>query len=489
MSDDDKLFERFKELLEDHEEPYVLGSWERFEKHKARSQKKQKQKMYIRAAAAILILSMASAYIWMSLSNSIPVEQITMEQPRLPDEQTMVPADPATPSAQRAETATDLQAPDSPVADRSPVAADSMDASRLPGTDQQIPNRIASDSSPYANHSLVSDQQEPEIRPEGTRDLAADTPREFVGDTPLDLPADTPMESSYFEVDAVMAHVPLTQILSAEPSVYIQKGRTALTTNYEPERAPGEISPVDDLPHPASDVITREDLQLADHRTGNRPLTLSIAYASVMNIHDSQTDLGSGAGVYAGWNFAPGFTLSTGVAVSQNNLSYSDRQDDFLAASQMPEMEVSGVESTIMSGDHLSSVQVNFLNLEIPLDLRYHISNSFSISAGVSSVTFLREEYDYNFEFAHRTQSFGNNQTDSPSAETVVTYRTTQTQSEPALNEVNWGAFYTFSVGYQHDIFNRYTASFEPFFKVPAGPVASRGVRYSTGGVQLRISF
>lgn len=434
MKDDDKLFERFKDLLENHEEPYVLGSWERFEKHKQRKIKKQKQKIYFRAAAAILLMSLVSLYIWVSLPDSLPADQITENQPLPAEEDPVAPTDPETPPVQLSEADIELPILQTPVSDGE--FAPKTEPDPLPG------------------------------QTEGT-----------------------PSAAFYPEHDAVIVHIPLPTVLSSDPSHYIYEKSTALFNSNESEKTAGDSPSFADRPLAGSDVITRGDLQFSDSRTRNKTLTLSVAYASMMNIHDSQTDLGSGAGVYAGWNFAPGFTLSTGLAVSQNNLSYSNREDDFLTAAHFSQMEELGIEANTMSEDHLSSVQVNFLNLEIPLDLRYHISNSFSISAGVSSVTFLRENYDYNFEFAHRTQSFGDEQLNMSSPETVVTYRTTHTQSEPALDAVNWGAFYTFSVGYEHEIFNRYTASFEPFVKLPAGQITSRGVRYSTGGLQLRISF
>src|SRR5690625_5742337 len=116
-----------------------------------------------------------------------------------------------------------------------------------------------------------------------------------------------------------------------------------------------------------------------------------------------------------------------------------------------------------MSGVPFSSVHLNFLNLEIPFDLRYHISDRFSISAGFSSVTFLREEYDYTFEWAHRPQTFGSSVNESEIPESVVTYRTSIKESEPALCEIIWVALYPFSSCYQYTIFYVYTFSLHTF--------------------------
>lgn len=460
MSLNDKLFDRISEELKDHEEPYVLGSWERFEKHREQVYRKRKQKLFFRAAAAVVIAGLLSAYLWMALSSSIPAEQITGEQPGTIGEPD-APAMQAAPRESYSGAATEPRNPDSPGAERQ---ADRPLAGARMNTEGSSPTEGAGFS-------------------ERSSDPTAETPAP--GIQPL-----SGQETPLYDSSRLYALYPLKPVRLTDSYLYLRadEANVYMLTKAHPAAVTKTVR-TDHIVQ-SSGIVTREDLPSSGRYPDRNALTFSIAYASMMNIHDSETDLASGAGMYAGWNFAPGFTLSTGLAISQNNLSYRDRQNQFLASAELPEVKISDVEGpAVMSGEQLSSVQVNFLNLEIPFDLRYHISDRFSISAGFSSVTFLREEYDYNFEWTHRPQTFGSSQNESQTPERVVTYRTNHKETEPALSEINWGAFYTFSAGYHHKIFNDNTVSFEPFFRVPAGQVSSRGIRYSTGGLQLRVLF
>lgn len=231
--------------------------------------------------------------------------------------------------------------------------------------------------------------------------------------------------------------------------------------------------------------VKEEDLRQSFDNVGQKNVVFSVAYASVMNIHDSQTDLGAGGGFYTDWNFAKNLTLSSGLFIAQNRLKYENGQTARLAGT----FKEAGTTTTLTTDD-LDYVQLDFVNLEIPLNIRYSLTNKLSVSAGVSSMAFLKEEYEYNFEYEQQIQVFQDDETTGPRlVNETVTIRTMQTESEPSLNRMNWAAFYTFSVGYQQKIFQRYSASFEPFIKIPAGQVTSRGISYATGGVQLKVSF
>lgn len=454
MSLNDDLFDHIRKELNDHEEPYVLGSWERFEKHREQANRKRKRMLFFRAAAAVLIAGLISVYLWIAFSSSAAVEQISgQQQPAIGEPG--APAIEATPQELFSGAAPESRRTDSSGAE-SPVAASRpVEESSSPAEDAEFIERSA---------EPASSAPDPGAQPPSGR------------------------ETPFYDSSKFYALYPIQPVHLMDTYLYPGADESIENTFTDAKPASVTQSSRTDQIVQSSSLVTKEDLQSPGRKSDRDAVTFSVAYASMMNIHDSETDLGSGAGMYADWNFAPRFTLSTGLAISQNNLSYRDRQEQFLAAAELPEVKVSAVEDpVVMSGDQLSSVQLNFLNLEIPFDLRYHISDRFSISAGFSSVTFLREEYDYTFEWAHRPQTFGSSMNESEIPESVVTYRTSHKESEPALSEINWGAFYTFSAGYQHKIFNDYTLSFEPFFRIPAGRVSSRGIRYSTGGLQLRV--
>src|SRR5690625_7060322 len=79
MSLNDDLFDHIRKELNDHEEPYVLGSWERFEKHREQANRKRKRMLFFRAAAAVLIAGLISVYLWIAFSSSTRSEEHTSE--------------------------------------------------------------------------------------------------------------------------------------------------------------------------------------------------------------------------------------------------------------------------------------------------------------------------------------------------------------------------------------------------------------------------
>ncbi|MEX2396919.1 MAG: hypothetical protein WD491_07835, partial [Balneolales bacterium] len=206
-----------------------------------------------------------------------------------------------------------------------------------------------------------------------------------------------------------------------------------------------------------------------------------LAYAPLMNVHDSQTSWGMGGGFNTDWNFAENLSLSSGLFVAQNQLKYSN--DNGSSTMRMS-------DETMQSPGDLTYMQVDLVSLEIPLNLKYSLSDHFSVSAGLSSVAYLKEDYNYTFEHEQQIQVFGEAETNgSGPATTTVTLSESQSQSEPSLNKMDLAALYTFSIGYQHEIANRNTVSLEPFIKIPTGSLTSRDIKYTTGGIQMKIYF
>lgn len=419
---ENQLSENIREVLLEHEEPYILGSWERFRQYKSRKTRIRRQQLFM-AVAASIVLMLLFAYAWMNLE-SVPAGQVAEDQ---------------------------SQGPSNAIENTTPYHSEPEDVP-LPGNSAED---LSGNEMAYSETSVNSGRSAKES-----------------------------ITQNFDRSDAPVSRKSLQK--------YMQKDFGLLTTVGASDRSTGVLqasgSNQPDEPesnnHGANIIVQNEDLGYLSNPGPKKDLVFSIAYASVMNIHDSQTDLGSGGGFYADWNFARNLTVSSGVFIAQNRLKYSGETGNRL----MEFTEDDG--PTTLTGDNLASVQLDFVNLEIPLNIRYSFTKHLSLSAGIASMAFLKEEYNYNFEYEQRIQVFEDFETTGLQPTTrVVKVRTTQTQSEPSLEKMNWAAFYTFSVGYQQEVFNGYTASFEPFVKIPAGQVTSRDISYTTGGIQLKISF
>lgn len=422
MKNEDQLSEHFRQVLQNHEEPYVLGSWERFQRYKSLKTRIRKQKIFLAIAASVLLI-LTLAFSWMNI-DSLPDEQIAgNQQNEQPD-------------------ITESESPPPP-----------PEPERIPSVD---PEEWDEHTGPA--HETSNNRDETGM----AESSAANFTRATSPVSRKSVPQQT-LEST--------GRLPLSGISGTITNNLNEPGSHFFSSSVLKNTSSAEF-------------VRAEDIRHTTGRSNQKDLVFSVAYASVMNIHDSRTDPGSGGGFYTDWNFSRNVTVSSGVFIAQNHLKFDKGGGSRLAE------DFNHEGATTLSTDDLASVQLELVNLEIPLNLRYSLTDELSVSAGISSMAFLKEQYNYNFEYEQRVQVFdGSETTGVRPASRVTTFRTTQTQSEPALERMNWAAFYTFSVGYRQEVFKRYAASLEPFVKIPAGRVTSRGITYTSGGIQLKVSF
>lgn len=419
-----KLSDHIREVLSGQEEPYDPGSWEQFQRYKNRNSTVRNRRIIFGIAASILLV-LISQFAWNNYERSVSdpyVEVPAIEGPDLVENET------TTPLSENEKT--NIIEEDNDRIDRK----DEEQVTPQRANNQEEPKNIFDDEAPAVSRKSIA--------------------RQF-----------------------------LTQIYSTDPSDTTQYyDRDMFITRYE-KMFPivGERSESQDPSLTNSSIQREARIQNTAWRASKREFVFSVGYAPVMNIHDSQTDIGVGGGFYTDWNLTENISVVSGLFVSQNNLKYENKQ-----ASLMEETEV-----TTMSGG-LSQMQVDLLSLEVPLSLRYFITDWLSISAGLSSVAFLKEHFNYTFEYQEQVQVFEENETTTerePVGHKLVTKTDSYKLSEPSLNGMNWGAFYTVSVSYQREIMKRHMISFEPFLKIPARNVTSRDITYTTGGLQLKVSF
>ncbi len=422
---ENQLSEHIKQVLHNHEEPYVLGSWERFKRAKTRKEKIKTHRLYISVAASIL-LALTSLFAWITMDNT--AEQQTVNQTRVerPDDSNNPPTDLYTDSANQPSDNTYKEGEQS-----------GNDPADVETTETTAPDEFRQSTRIY-RHSPVPQR---------------DVPQYTLGN------------------DQVAGSPLMSEDVEQRPST--------LTFNKSSSLNPDGSG--------SSYIVREGDLRRSAQRDQQKEVVFSLAYASTMNVHHSQTDLGVGGGFYTDWNFSKNVSISSGVFITENQLKYKKTQNVLL------QEDVEENKPGTLDSEDLSYIQLDLVNLEIPLNVRYRFAENLSVSAGISSVAFLKEQFKYNFEYERRIQVFeGPLTTDDETTvpvTRVITLETSKTEAEPTLNRMDWAAFYTLSVGYQRNLFERYTATFEPFVKIPAGKITSRNITYTAGGLQLKISF
>ncbi|MEX0929009.1 MAG: hypothetical protein WD266_01200 [Balneolales bacterium] len=394
-----KLTDHIREVLQDHEEPYVLGSWEKFERQQSKGGKLSSGKTIFSIAASVFLI-LSSLLAWY-LVNQTASDQYVEE----------------------------------PTPDR--------------------PERIEDKMNDGENLVYQEDSQ-----PSGGESKHPSPPPEI------------PMESNLHSLTDGLTPYANTTVIQQAASVLQPVSITAM---------PGLL----DI-QPDDDPIIRRYVQAGDIRRSairqsKKPVNFSVGYASLMNIHNSQADLGIGGGFYTDWNFAGNLALGSGLFIAQSKLKYSDEGSMTMALDN---------EATMTSSGDLASVHVDLVSMEVPLNFRYFITDQFSVSAGISSLAYLKEDYNYTFETQQNIQVFGDAASGEGEPRTrQVTLTESRKQTEPSLSGIDLAALYTFSIGYQVDIANRHTVSLEPFLKIPTGRMTSRDIKYTTGGLQMKLFF
>ncbi len=220
--------------------------------------------------------------------------------------------------------------------------------------------------------------------------------------------------------------------------------------------------------------VTKDDLS---HLRSGRNLSFGLAYSSLVNVHESSANWNVGGGLTVKWDFNETFAVSSGLILAQSRLQY----------------ENVAVRTTTVSPSFISSndMEIDFLSLEIPMNLQYSLTDQFFVSAGVSSASFLREKYRYDYQFQQFVTTMENIDGEMQPVSQLVTFSNSETVSEPTLSSFQLLAFYNFSLGYSLDRRgeSKMTLTFEPFIKISAGTFAAGNVKYSTGGLQFKVSF
>jgi hypothetical protein len=438
------LIDYIRERLEQYEEPYVLGSWERFQVHRARKVRLKRIKRWSAVAAVLLI----AGTLYGAYNQFIDLETVpgTVTE-TVPDEIPAIQEHPSISEIQPAPDSEDIR----------------------PG--YTIPERESLADRTDSEPATITSQRDQD-RPDTTSPATAETGGEVVYINGIDgqLPSSKSGRMHLFRDP--FSNLLLAQILEA-PHV-MERAQT-------PSGSPiFTLDPADDEIDPHVQPATRGSLTPRD-----RNLRFSLAYASVMHVHDAQTDLSMGGGFFTDFAITDRFALSSGFFIAQNQLRY----DNPPTSGRVATLTTDNAEQSVTSGQ-ARYMQADLLSMEIPFNIRYRLTDSFTLTAGLSSLAYLKESFHFRYDYQQPVQTFTTLDSGEIQTETrMVTVSETVTDREPAMNRMNWAAFYNLSVDYQLQIAHRYDFSVEPFVKIPTGRVTAHQITYTTGGLQVRYFF
>lgn len=181
----------------------------------------------------------------------------------------------------------------------------------------------------------------------------------------------------------------------------------------------------------------------------------------------SNNQLGFGAGFSTDFSLSKKLKISSGLGLIANKLVYKNSSNSNLLAAS-PAYQLANSTQIIITNTSLNSLTASLLQLDIPINLIYNIlpgKNSISVLTGLSSGTFAKESYQYNY--ANTT----NNLQSSKSF-----------QSFYLLKALNIAAQFGLPI-------NKYNLQVEPFVKVPLGNLTTQQLKFGAAGINLKFNF
>jgi len=183
-------------------------------------------------------------------------------------------------------------------------------------------------------------------------------------------------------------------------------------------------------------------------------------------------------------NMNYGFSLSYAIA---NKLSISSGVS-YASVSSTESQNASAPQS--LSGRNLESVNAKVSGINVPLELRYKISEKLYTGIGVSALAVINNSQQ-NTYIVNQVQSMAspsfNGTTDIRSF--IVAGKETEAQPESKLDPDKYIGFYNFSLGYKQKISKKNNIAIEPFLRLPMKTFSRENLNLTNGGLRLKVDF
>ncbi len=218
----------------------------------------------------------------------------------------------------------------------------------------------------------------------------------------------------------------------------------------------------------------------------NKRFNVGVAFSTHYNYSDqiASNQVNLGGGLLSEFKITERLSINSGLLISKHGLAKNSLEQKDMAVYSDTQSSISDMNYDNQEGQS-EIKKATFIGIDIPLNLQYNF-NRFFVSAGVSSLVYLKENYQKENTFAVYNERF-----DSYTNEmTYDKYEVSQTKEE------TYGAFQTFdfakllniSLGYKIPL-KRGKIVFEPYIKIPMGDLATKNISFGFGGISLKYNF
>lgn len=193
--------------------------------------------------------------------------------------------------------------------------------------------------------------------------------------------------------------------------------------------------------------------------------------------------LNMGYGVSMGYALSDKVSISSGISYNEMGASRTIESPPNLAM-----MSVSVGVGVANESKELKAVNAQLRGIDIPLELKYHLSKRVYANVGVSAFAVIGQKQQNTFiESKVAPQAYDG---DSGVAKAMVLNRTVSEEApKEEIKNAPYLGFYNFSVGYKQKISKGKAFSVEPFIKLPMKELKQENLYLIGTGVKLKFDF
>lgn len=194
--------------------------------------------------------------------------------------------------------------------------------------------------------------------------------------------------------------------------------------------------------------------------------------------------LNMGYGVSVDYSLSDKFSLNSGLAYNQMAAAAGPQNN--MAAADMPAASAIAKSTTTKS---LESIEEQVTGIDIPLEIKYHVSKNFYANVGVSAFAVINQKRNNTYLEQKVVQQYNNSMASSNTFSSVLVSERV-TEAETAKTEdYKYLGFYNLSFGYKKKISKNNAFAVEPFLKLPMREVKTENLRLIGTGVKLKFDF
>lgn len=200
--------------------------------------------------------------------------------------------------------------------------------------------------------------------------------------------------------------------------------------------------------------------------------------------------LNMGYGVSMGYALSDRVSISSGISYNEMGASRTINNtpnSDAMAFSS----PVLGLSGPVNDSKQLHSVEANLRGIDIPIEIKYHVSKKVYANVGISAFAVLDQSQKSNFlESKVKTEAYEGMDGAAATFKTfVVNNNVSEETPKDEVKKDPYIGFYNISLGYRQKISAGKAFAVEPFLKLPIKEFTKENLYLIGTGVRLKFDF